>query len=319
MQSFALLPLSLLRFATGRSIVTNAMLLSILPAPVVLSAVWPVEYSLTFFFVVHIVTHIDSAIRPGELTACLHLVVHPGAGVDSTVSPVVLAVALNVILLESSLVSGSICPCEEAFSLLLSFDILPLVLGTIRPSLNAIAVLLIVLPLALVLGSIEMAVNSVAMCFVVLPLTVVHISVSVNESSFAISFVVYPEALIHGTIWPNLSAFALPGFGFLEPFALIPGVVFELDHASVLYVAHFDHFFVLEVSELLPDAHYLGVIIINFNLPILVVGVATHADACVHLHRPDLLSGDESSDVCLDLDQGGKLRGRKSTFKVKIF
>jgi hypothetical protein len=80
-------------------------------------------------------------------------------------------------------------------------------------------------------------------------------------------------------------------------------VVFELDHASVFRVAHFGEVFVLEVSELLPDAHYLGVVIIHFNFTILVISVASHADACVHLHRPDFLSGDETSNVCLDLDQ----------------
>jgi hypothetical protein len=79
-------------------------------------------------------------------------------------------------------------------------------------------------------------------------------------------------------------------------------VVLELDHASVLDFAHLRDIFVLEVSELISDAQDLGIVIINFNLPILVVGVATHADACVHLHRPDLSSRDETSDVRLDLN-----------------
>ena len=96
-------------------------------------------------------------------------------------------------------------------------------------------------------------------------------------------------------------------------------MVLELDHASVLFVARLRHVFILEVPELLPDAHYLGIVIIHLDLPILVVGVATHADACIHLHRSNLLSCDETSDVRLDLDQGRELRSRKSTFEVIIF
>merc|ERR1712166_1134565 len=117
------------------------------------------------------------------------------------------------------------------------------------------------------------------MGFVIEPSAIIYISIGMNKSTLSIGFIILPPSPVHGTIWPNLSSFTLSDVFSGDPLSIIFCMIFKFDHWSIV------------------------------NWAITMVGffivVSTHS--CVVLHSSNFLSGQESSEICLDFNDKSQL------------
>lgn len=65
-ESLSLLPFSLLGLSTSTGVGSDSMLFPIQPASIVLSAIRPVEDTLTLFLIIGVLTFISSTVSPSE-------------------------------------------------------------------------------------------------------------------------------------------------------------------------------------------------------------------------------------------------------------
>jgi len=77
MHALALVPLTVLDVSTARVVDAESVLLSVLPAAVVLARVGPCENTVSFLFIIDVFTLVLPAIRPSEDACAVHLVALP--------------------------------------------------------------------------------------------------------------------------------------------------------------------------------------------------------------------------------------------------
>lgn len=77
MHALSLVPLAVLDVSAARMIDAKSVLLSVLPAAVVLARVGPCEHTVSFLFIIDVFTLVLSAIRPSEDACAVHLVALP--------------------------------------------------------------------------------------------------------------------------------------------------------------------------------------------------------------------------------------------------
>jgi len=182
---FALVPHAIDLVSSCVLVYSFAVLLSVLEAPIIHATIWPGVDSVTVFFVVDVVSFVDSAVAPTELPLAMHFVVFP-----------------------LPLVLGAVSPLKVAFAVLLAFQVGALIIAAIRPLLASFAVLLVLDPAAFVRGAFCVEVFTLTVSFVVCPIALVHISVSQYEPAESLGLVLLPETLVLAAIWPDLDAVA---------------------------------------------------------------------------------------------------------------
>jgi len=80
------------------------VLFSVLPLSVVLPSIGPCEFSLSFFFVVVVLSLIFAAVVPGEDASALHFIDDPVSVELPPIGPLVLAFTMDVVVYEITFV-----------------------------------------------------------------------------------------------------------------------------------------------------------------------------------------------------------------------
>ena len=207
------------------------MLLSILPAAIVLPAVRPREHAMALLFVVDILSVILTAVGPCENTRPIHLIMLPLAVVLAPVRPGVDAVAVDVVFEELARVSAPVSPQELTSTMLLAVAVLALVAGVVRPYLLTVTMLLVLVPVALVPRPVRVVILAKAVRLIVLPLAIIDIAVRMDKPTTAIGLVCLPIALVKRSIHPDLNT--SPVFpAHVVPLSLVLSAVVESDQRS---------------------------------------------------------------------------------------
>ena len=80
-----------------RGVHTDPVLFSVLPATIIISAVGPIEFSFSLFFIINILTLIFSTVGPDVESNAVYLVLKPFAVVAAAILPHVAAAAMLVV------------------------------------------------------------------------------------------------------------------------------------------------------------------------------------------------------------------------------
>jgi len=231
------------------------MLLSLLPLPVVLSAVGPAVHSLAVSLIIDELAEIEAPVFPREGADTAHLVALPLAGVHASVIVDVNALAVDVVFDEVASEVGPRTPYEFALAVLHAFLIRTDVAGTIGPALMTVAMLLVIEPAAFVGGAIRMGEATEAAGLVILPVTLVYTAVGIDQPAVTMSLATLPVALIEASIRVKLGSLTVL-FAFFVPFTFVEVILFLLlwlPRDSLLEVVGGGNRLIVEVTQFTPD------------------------------------------------------------------
>mmetsp|Transcript_33725 Transcript_33725/g.53623 ORF Transcript_33725/g.53623 Transcript_33725/m.53623 type:complete len:256 (-) Transcript_33725:79-846(-) len=198
------------------------MLPTLTPLSVVLTTIWPSEYTMSLLFIFQVFPSVTATICPLERASTIHLIAIPLTLEGTSILPYVLPITLNVVIMKFAVILMTFTPTKSSSTMLLAHRILAFEHGAICPLLNSTAILLIILPLTFVPRTIFVVISAFSICFVIFPLAFVCVTISVVKLAMPIRSVLSPFAIEFRTIRPHLNTVTIA----LLPFPL----------AGVLYI-----------------------------------------------------------------------------------
>ncbi len=131
-------------------VLTEAVLLSLVPPTLILAAIGPCVVAETIFFIFDIFSVVSYTILIDVNSESVHVVSSPLTVVLSAIRPEVYTVALDLIVLPFAFVHRTVRPEILALTFLLASVVFTLVAGSLRPGFIALAVLQVLLPESLI-------------------------------------------------------------------------------------------------------------------------------------------------------------------------
>ena len=190
------------------------MLLALVPPPFILPSIGPVVKTITFLFVVQVLTVVTHSVCVDVDTMSLHVIVRPLAKIFAAVFPKIGSESINLVILPLAFISRAIGPGVFPNTFFLAHHVLSLVECTFWPGFKTLSILLVVFPVAFVTSSLHVCVNSVSICFVIKPCAIINITVGMKEFSFAAGLVELPLPFISRIVWPDHRATSVPQTAF---------------------------------------------------------------------------------------------------------
>lgn len=102
--SLTIFPHAISYFSFSIVVDSDSLLFSIHPCAVILTTVWPSEYSMTLFFIIEVLSLVPPSISPGEQATAMHLIAYPVSSEFSAICPLILAITMDVIIEEVPLI-----------------------------------------------------------------------------------------------------------------------------------------------------------------------------------------------------------------------
>mmetsp|Transcript_61552 Transcript_61552/g.172210 ORF Transcript_61552/g.172210 Transcript_61552/m.172210 type:complete len:324 (-) Transcript_61552:19-990(-) len=203
-----------------------AVLLPVLPLPVVAPPVRPSEGAVAVLQVVGVAADVDRAVRPIHAPPSVHVARLPTPAVHTAVGEGVPALAVHLVVEEVALVPGPGPRGVDALPVLAAVAELADVLRAVGPRLPAVALLCVVPPIALVDPAVHVNVPAVPVCLVSLPMALVGAATRGDEGPLAVGHAVLELAQVALAIGSGEKTFAVPAP--IQPLAPVPRAALDL-------------------------------------------------------------------------------------------